>query len=156
VVDGATANGLTKLFMDSLDTKGGLDTDAIASKLLCFGVDGVSTFQKKQTGVIVQIKKNYEPFVTCVHCHALKINLAVKTFSQLLVVLAVEELMKISYVYFSHCLKKYNEYKTFGSTIDTKGLKLIRKVTTRWFSHEAFHEGVPYYLGKNGGGCKNK
>jgi hypothetical protein len=132
--DGATTNGLKKLLMGSLSTKGGLNADAIASKLLWFGADGVSAFQGKRTGVIVQIKRNFAPFPTIIHYHAHKINLAVKTLSQLPMVNAVEELMRISHAYFSHSPKKYNEYKTFASTIDTKGLKLIKNVTTRWLS----------------------
>jgi hypothetical protein len=132
--NGATANGLTELLMGSLSTKGGLNTDAIASKLLCFGVDGVSAFQGKRTGVTVQIKRNFAPFATGVHCHAHKINLVMKTLSQLPVVNAVEELMRVSHAYFSHSPKKYNEYKTFASIIDTKGLKLIKNVTTQWLS----------------------
>jgi hypothetical protein len=69
-----------------------------------------------------------------VHCHVHKIILAVKTLSQLPVVHAVEELMRASYAYFSHSPKKYNEYKNFASTIDTKGLKIIKNVKTRWLS----------------------
>jgi hypothetical protein len=134
VADGATANGLIDLLMDSLHTKGGLNSDAIAYKLLCFGADGVSAFQGKRTGVTVQIKKDYAPFATGIHCHAHKINLAVKTLSQFPVVHVVEELMRVSYAYFSHSPKKYNEYKNFASTIDTKGLKVIKNVTTRWLS----------------------
>jgi hypothetical protein len=63
VADGATANGLTDLLMGSLHTKGGLNSDAIASKLLCFGADGISAFQGKQTGVTVQIKKIMHPLL---------------------------------------------------------------------------------------------
>jgi hypothetical protein len=127
VANGAKANGLTELLMSSLSTKGGLNTDTIASKLLCFGVDGVSAFQGKRTRGTVQIKRNFAPFATGIHCHAHKINLVVKTFSQLPLVHAIEELMKVSHAYFSHSPKKYSEYKTFASTIDTKGLKLIKK-----------------------------
>jgi hypothetical protein len=54
-IDGATANNLTELLMESLSFKGRLDEEAIAKKLLCFGADGVSTFQGKKKGVTVQI-----------------------------------------------------------------------------------------------------
>ena len=79
VADGATANCLTELLMDLLVTKWSMNSDAIACKLHCFEADGVSAFQGKRTGVTLQIKKNFAPFATGVHCHAHKINLAVKT-----------------------------------------------------------------------------
>jgi hypothetical protein len=117
IADGATANNLTELLMWSLSYKGGLDDDAIASKLLCFGADGVSAFQGKRTGVTAH-----------------KINLVVKTLSELPVFHAIEDLMCVSHAYFSHSPKKYNEYKAFASSINTKGLKLLKNVTTRWLS----------------------
>jgi hypothetical protein len=40
----------------------------------------------------------------------------------------------VSHAYFSHSPKKYNEYKAFASSINTKGLKLLKNVTTRWLS----------------------
>jgi hypothetical protein len=85
LADGSTANGLTELLMGSLGSKGGLNDDAIASKLVCFGADGVSAFQGKRIGVTVQIKQNFAPHATGIHCLAHKINLAVKTLSQLAV-----------------------------------------------------------------------
>jgi hypothetical protein len=120
--------------MGSLFFKGGLDQDAIATKLLCFGADGVSAFQGKRTGVTVQIKKKFAPFSTGVHYHAHKINLAVKTLSQLSIFHSIEEVMRVAYSYFSHSPKKFDEYKSWASTIDTKALKLLKNVTTRWLS----------------------
>ena len=35
---------------------------ALAKSLLCFGVDGVSTFQGPKTGVTQQIQNKYVPF----------------------------------------------------------------------------------------------
>jgi hypothetical protein len=81
LADGATANGLTELLMGSLGNKGGLNDDATTSKLVCFGADGVSAFQGKCTGVIVQIKQNFAPHATGIHYMAHKIDLAVKTLS---------------------------------------------------------------------------
>jgi hypothetical protein len=120
--------------MGSLVTKGGLNEDAIAEKLVCFGADGVSAFQGKRTGVTVQIRNNFALHATGIHCLAHKINLAVKTLSQLAVFHEVEELMRVSHAYFSHSPKKYQEYKSFASTIDTKGLKVLENVTTCWLS----------------------
>jgi hypothetical protein len=58
----------------------------------------------------------------------------VKTLSELDVFHCIEELMRLSHAYFAHSPKKYNEYKSFAQTIDTKGLKLLKNVTTRWLS----------------------
>jgi hypothetical protein len=132
--DGSTANNLTELLMGALSTKGGLADEDVAAKLLCFGADGVSAFQVKRTGVTVQIKAKHAPFATGIHCHAHKLNLAVKTLSHLAIFHAIEELMRISYAYFAHSPKKYSEYKSLADTIDTKGLKLLKNVTTRWLS----------------------
>jgi hypothetical protein len=120
--------------MESLSFKGRLDEEAIAKKLLCFGADGVSTFQGKKKGVTVQIQQKISSYAIGVHCHAHKINLAMKTLSNLLEFHAIEDLMRVSHAYFSHSPKKYNEYKAFASTINTKGLKLLKNVTTRWLS----------------------
>jgi hypothetical protein len=86
IADGATANGLTELLMSSLANKGGMNDDAIASKLVYFRADGVSTFQ-------VQIRSNFAPHATGIHCLVHKINLVVKTLSQLAVFHEKEELM---------------------------------------------------------------
>jgi hypothetical protein len=120
--------------MGSLSFKGGLDEEAIAKKFLCFSADVVSAFQGKKKGVTVQIQEKFAPYATGVHCHAHKINLAVKTLSNLPVFHAIEDLMRVSYAYFSHSPKKYNKYKAFASSINTKGLKLLKNVTTRWLS----------------------
>ena len=130
MVDGATANGLIELLMGSLVAKGGLNKEATALKLVYIRADGVSAFQGKHTGITVQIKQNYAPHVTGIHCLVNKINLAVKSLSQLAAFHKVKELMQISYAYFSHSPKKFQEYKSFASTINTKGLKVLKNVTT--------------------------
>jgi hypothetical protein len=84
--------------------------------------------------VTVEIKPKHAPFAIGVHCHAHKINVAMKTLSQLEIFHAVEELMRICHAYFFHSPKKYSEFKSFAQTIDTKGLKLLKNVTTCWLS----------------------
>jgi hypothetical protein len=72
--------------MNSLMTQGGLKEKELVTKLICFGVDGVSTFQGLKFGVIVQIQHQYSPFVIGVRCIVHWINLVVQTFSNLLLV----------------------------------------------------------------------
>jgi hypothetical protein len=55
LTNGGTVNNLTDMLMSSLELKGGLEKDVIASKLLCFGVDGCNTFHGSKNGVSVQI-----------------------------------------------------------------------------------------------------
>jgi hypothetical protein len=106
LADGATANNLTDMLMNSLELKGGLDKAAIAAKLLCFGADGCSAFQGSKNGITVQIQKNFSPFASGIHCHAHKVNLAVKTLSELDVFHCIEELMRLSHAYFAHSPRK--------------------------------------------------
>jgi len=49
--DGASVDNLTTLIIFSLSVKGGLTIDAISTKLICFGDDGVATFQDHKIGV---------------------------------------------------------------------------------------------------------
>jgi hypothetical protein len=77
---------------------------------------------------------NFAPFASDVHCHAHKVNMAVKTLSELDVFHCIVQLMCLSHAYFAHSPKTYSEYKSFAQTIDTKGLKLLKNVTTRWLS----------------------
>ena len=55
VSDGC-ADQLTSTIMYSLLGEGSLTRESIASKLICFGADGVSTFQGHKNGVTAQIR----------------------------------------------------------------------------------------------------
>ncbi len=48
---------LTLLVMNSLMTQGELKEEEFASKLVCFGVDGVSAFQGFRFGITIQIQR---------------------------------------------------------------------------------------------------
>ncbi len=78
------ANSLTLLIMTFLMTQGGLQEEGFASRLVCFGVNGVNTFQGLKFGIIVQIQRQYTPFVTNVHYTTHWINLVIQTISHLL------------------------------------------------------------------------
>jgi len=51
------ANSLTLLIMNSLMTQGDLKQEDIASRLVWFGANGVSTFQGLRSKVTIQIQK---------------------------------------------------------------------------------------------------
>jgi hypothetical protein len=74
---------ITFVFMEVLQKDGGLSLVFVAHKLLCFGLDGVNTFQGTKTSVTTQINTNYAPFSIGVHCMAHKCNIAFKTLFRL-------------------------------------------------------------------------
>jgi hypothetical protein len=53
MVDGATFDNLKHILVDAMVFFGDLNQDNIASKLITFGIDGVSVFQGVRIGVIV-------------------------------------------------------------------------------------------------------
>jgi hypothetical protein len=55
--ESSTSDHLTNVIMHALLDEGGLSCEEIASKLVCFGGDGVSTFQGTKTGVTTQIRE---------------------------------------------------------------------------------------------------
>ena len=61
--DGGCVDNLTNAIMLSLMGEGGLSAEDISSKLVCFGADGVSTFQGVKKGVTTQIREKWAPFV---------------------------------------------------------------------------------------------
>jgi hypothetical protein len=87
VVDGVGANNLTNVIMEALQKGGGLSYVFITHKLLCFGANGVITFQGTKISVIKQINTNYALFSIGVHSmvHSMvhRCNLAFKTLFSL-------------------------------------------------------------------------
>jgi hypothetical protein len=69
-----TVDHLTERIILALISEGGLIREEIASKLVCFGVDGVSTFQGHKSGVTTQIREKYAPFTLDIHCFSHKMN----------------------------------------------------------------------------------
>jgi len=67
IVFGSNANSMTLLIMNSLMTQGDLKKEDLISKLVCFVVKGVSTFQGFKLKVTFQIQHQYVPFVVSVH-----------------------------------------------------------------------------------------
>ena len=106
----------------------------MSKTLLCFGADGVSTFQGAKTGVTQQIQSKYAPFALGVHCMAHRCNLAFKTLSQLDIMNRIEGLLKSSHAYFKHSPKRHLEFVKLAELMETKGLKLLKNVKTRWVS----------------------
>jgi hypothetical protein len=83
VVEGGGSNNITHVIIDALTGATKMERLALSKTLLCFGADGVSTFQGAKIGVTQQIQSKYTPFALGVHCMAHRCNLAFKTLSQL-------------------------------------------------------------------------
>jgi hypothetical protein len=47
---------------------------------------------------------------------------------------AIEDLLKVTHAYFVHSPKKYVEFHSLALMLETKGLKLLKNVATRWVS----------------------
>ncbi len=131
--DGGTDH-LTNVIMDALVDEGGLTREEIASKVVCFGADGVSTFQGAKNGVTTQIKEKWSPFSINIHCTSHRLNLAVQTLSNFPMISRLESMMASVYTYFCRSNKKGAELQKLVALMETKGNKMLRNVTTRWIS----------------------
>jgi len=134
LMGGAGADSLTLIIMKALQDGGDLTLEQLSRRLLCFGADGVSTFQGTRSGVTVQIKGRFAPFCLGVHCMAHKCNLAAKTLSALPIFTIIEQLIQKVHSYFSKSPKRLSEYQKLTQVMETKGLKPLLQVTTRWVS----------------------
>ena len=56
--------------------------------------------------------------------------MVVKTLSNV----ETEDLIKVTHAYFAHSSKKYAEFHSLALLMETKGLKLLKNVCTRWCS----------------------
>jgi len=103
-----------------------LNLTSIFQKLLCIGVDGVSTFQGTKTSVTKQINTNYAPFSIGVHCMVHRCNFAFKTLSTLGMVSNIEDLLQRCHAYFAHNPKRHFEFTKLIDVVEIKGLKMLK------------------------------
>jgi hypothetical protein len=69
-----------------------------------------------------------------VHCVSHRTNLAVKELSNLPVIAKIENLLQSLYSYFARSPKRHLEFTKLAAVMETKGLKIIRNIKTRWLS----------------------
>ncbi len=67
MVNGGIVNNLTKVIMENVLQYGGLSKSNLASKLISFGVDGVSVFYGAKNGVTTQLKEKFALYMLGVH-----------------------------------------------------------------------------------------
>jgi hypothetical protein len=113
---------------------GGLSTEELSKKHLCFGVDGVNVFQGGKIGVTKQIKDSWAPFSTSVHYVAHYINLAGQSLGYLTFIAKIERYMLNTYGYFNHSPKRHLQFQKLAQTLETKGNKILKNVKTKWMS----------------------
>jgi len=78
-----------------------------------------------------QLKEKHAPNLIGVAYHC---NLAFKALSNLSIFAEIEKLLLVTHLYFSKSLKRLSEVRMLAELIETKGLKLLRNVQTRWVS----------------------
>jgi len=128
------AKNLTKLIIEALAAGGGLETKVVAEKLISFGADGAATMSGLHCGVIVQIKEQFAPFCHGVHCVAHRCNLAFKALEPLGIFKSISQVLQITHAYFNQSPKRLTQFKSLAKLTETKGLKMLKRVETRWVS----------------------
>jgi hypothetical protein len=126
-----TSDHLTSVIMHALVGEGGLSREEIASKLVCFGVDGVSTFQGSKMDVTTQIREKWAPFNLGANCSSHRINLVVETLSNYPMVSRLESLFQSMYSYFCRSNKRHAELQKLVDLMETKRNKMLRNIETR-------------------------
>ncbi len=127
---------MTLLIMNSLMTQVDLKQEDLASKLVCFGVNGFNTFQGLRWRVTIQIQRQYDPFVVNVHCMAHRTNLVVQTFSNPPLVFHIENMLQCLYGYFNHSPKRHFKFTKLAKIMKTKSnkiLKILKQNEFIWF-----------------------
>jgi hypothetical protein len=98
---------------------GVLIVEHIASKLVCFGSDGVVVFISVHIGVSTQLKSNSAHFLILMHYMAHWTNLTTKTLLVLPFVLKLEGMLQTTYTYFSSSLKRHLEQCALAKLLET-------------------------------------
>lgn len=127
--NGTTVNSLIETLMGALSVNCGIEAVDIASKLICFGANGASAFQGSKNGVVKQIKDKHAPFIVGIHCCIHKLNLCIRSLSCLTVMHAIEDVLQATHSYFAHSPKKVAEFRTLAQLMETKGLKLLKRIS---------------------------
>lgn len=128
------AENLTHLIIESKISSAGLDSETVAKKLLNFGADGASTLQGNRSGVTLQVREKFAPFTIDVHCIAHRCKLAFKALSSLGIFSDIEKLLSVTHAYFCKNPKRFSEFQQLAELTETKGLKMLKNVKTRWVS----------------------
>jgi hypothetical protein len=61
-------------------------------------------------------------------------NLAYKALSMMGIFKAIENVLNVTYAYFKQSPKRFAQFRQLAELTETKGLKMLRNVETRWVS----------------------
>jgi hypothetical protein len=78
-------------------------------------------FQGIKIGVTIQLKEYNAPFMIGVHCMNHRTNLVVQTLSKMGIVIKIKDVLQSLYAYFSHNLKRSQEFVDLVDIVETKG-----------------------------------
>jgi len=82
----------------------------------------------------MQIKEKHGLFMVGFHCVAHHNNLDFKALLELGIFRAIEKLLSMTYAYFCKSLKRFEEFKQLAVLTETKELKILKNMQTRWVS----------------------
>jgi hypothetical protein len=128
VVDGRKVEHFTFVIMEALHNGGGLNLTFVTQQFLCFGDNGVNAFQGTKIGVTKQINTNNAPFSIGLHYMTHRCNLTFKTLSSMRIVNTIKCLQQSYHSYFVHSPNKHLEFTKLINMMETKGLKMFKKV----------------------------
>jgi hypothetical protein len=134
LVEESTAGHVTKVIVNAVVRDGGLTTEEIRQRLVCFGSDGASVLQGKRNGVTVQIQGMHAPHCQSMHCVAHRTDLAVEVLLELSMISAIKKLLRKLHSYFSKSPKRHLELEKLSELLQSKGRKILNNVKTRWIS----------------------
>jgi len=101
---------------------------------VCFGVDGVIIFQGLGTNVIIQMINKYCSFLIRICSMAHWCNLTMQTLSYVTLIAKIKGLFTSMYTYFNQSPKKHLENTELVEVIESRGLKILKNLWTRWIS----------------------
>jgi hypothetical protein len=94
----------------------------------------VGWVQGSRGGVTKLLQETIAPHMHGVHCVSHRTNLAVKELSQLPVIQKIENILHVLHKYFARSPKRHIEFTKLTEVMETKDLKILRDVKTRWLS----------------------
>jgi hypothetical protein len=96
------------------------------TKVVCFNVNGATTFQSITIGVSTQLKKKSSHFYIPMHYVVHGTNLVVFTLFDLSIITKIETLFVGVYAYFNHSPKWNVEDWKLTKLMETKGFKILQ------------------------------
>ena len=132
--DGATTDSLMRVIMSYLLVNCGLDHLTIVAKFLCFGGNGVATFEGHKNRVTKHIKDKFSSIASGQHYCAYELQLCAQVLSKTNLMSTTEDVLETSHTYIEHSSKRMTEFCTLVQLMETIGLKLLKNVKTHWIS----------------------